>query len=57
MLLIYKELLNIYPLCIKYPKYKNELLIRLKKDKLDKRLEIIETLVTTGENHFREYFK
>ena len=57
MILIYKELLNIYPLCIKYPKYKDELLIRLKKDKLDKRLEIIETLVTTGENHFREYFK
>ena len=38
---VVSELLKIYKLCIKYPKYKDYLLNRLKHDKLDKRIQIM----------------
>ena len=50
---VVSELLKIYKLCIKYPKYKDNLLGRLKHDKLDKRVQImnymLENDVTTLE--------
>ncbi len=41
MVSVMNELLKIYKLCIKYPKYKDCLLGRLKHDKLDKRIQIM----------------
>lgn len=38
---IINELLKIYQLCYKYPKYKDSLMNRLKRDKLDKRISIM----------------
>jgi glycosyltransferase involved in cell wall biosynthesis len=38
---IITELLKVYNLCVKYPKYKESLLRRLKHDKLDKRIIIM----------------
>lgn len=38
---IINELLKVYKLCIKYPRCKDSLLIRLKHDKLDKRIQIM----------------
>ena len=38
---ILNELLKLYQLCYKYPKYKDSLMNRLKRDKLDKRISIM----------------
>ncbi len=38
---IINELLKLYQLCCKYPEYKDSLMIRLKRDKLDKRINIM----------------
>ena len=38
---IINGLLKIYQLCYKYPKYKDSLMNRLKRDKLDKRISIM----------------
>ena len=38
---ILNELLKLYQLCCKYPKYKDCLITRLKRDKLDKRISIM----------------
>lgn len=56
MLEILQELIKMYHLCIKYPKYKLNILNRIKHDKLDKRLEILNHLIETGENTFYDYF-
>lgn len=56
MLDIYDEYLKMYRLIVKYPKYKNELLSRIKKGKLNLRLEVLDKLIETGENIYRDYF-
>lgn len=53
---IFEELLKIYRLCIKYPNHKTALMNRIKNDKLSLRLEILNKLILTGENTYRDYF-
>lgn len=48
---IVNELLKLYKLCIKYPKYKDNLLGRLKHDKLDKRIKIMNYML---ENNIKD---
>lgn len=48
MVSIMNELLKIYKLCIKYPKYKDRLLGRLNHDKLDKRIQIMNYMLTNN---------
>lgn len=56
MIDIFEELFKIYKLCLKYPKYKLNLLNRIKKDKLSLRLDILNELIETGNNTFKDYF-
>jgi len=56
MIDILEELIKIYRLCIKYPKYKINLLNRLKNDKLNIRLDILNHLIEFDENKFLDYF-
>lgn len=56
MIDIFEELFKIYKLSLKYPKYKFNLLNRIKNDKLGLRLEILDKLIETGENKFKDYF-
>lgn len=53
---ILEELIKMYKLCLKYPKYKNDILKRLNKEKIDKRFEILTHLLETGENRFKDFF-
>lgn len=53
---IMEELMKIYRLCIKYPKYKGALMKRIKADRLSLRLEVLDKLIETGENTYRDYF-
>ena len=53
---ILEELLKIYRLILKYPKYKNSLLNRIKKDRLPLRLEILNNLIETGDNKYTDNF-
>ena len=53
---ILEELMKMYRLCIKYPKHKKALMNRIKKDKLTLRLELLDKLIETGENNYRDYF-
>lgn len=57
MIDIMEELFKIYKLCLKYPKYKLNLLNRIKNDKLSLRLDILNELIETGNNKFKEYFQ
>jgi glycosyltransferase involved in cell wall biosynthesis len=50
------EISKLYYLCFKYPQYKNNMLTRIKNDKLPLRLEILNELLESGENNFRKYF-
>ncbi len=52
-----QEISKLYYLCFRYPSYKNNILKRIKNDKLPLRLELINELIETGENNFRKYFK
>ena len=56
MVNILEELIKFYKLCLKYPKYKDNILNRIKKDNINKRLEVLSDLIISGENHFFEYF-
>lgn len=56
MIDIFEELFKIYKLCLKYPKYKLNLLNRIKNDKLSLRLDILNELIETGNNNFKDYF-
>lgn len=56
MIDIFEELFKIYKLCLKYPKYKLNLLNRIKNDKLSLRLDILNELIETGNNTFKDYF-
>jgi len=56
MIDIFEELFKIYKLCLKYPKYKVNLLNRIKNDKLRLRLDILDELIMTGNNNFKKYF-
>lgn len=53
---IFEELMKIYRLCVKYPEHKQPLMNRIKKDRLPLRLEILNKLIETGENNYREFF-
>lgn len=53
---ILEEIVKIYRLCIKYPKYKENLLNRIKGDKIPLRLEILNELLETGNNKYYENF-
>ena len=54
---ILEELVKMYNLCLKYPQYKENILNRLKKEKINTRFEVLTKLLETGENTFKEYFK
>lgn len=51
------EISKLYYLCFKYPQYKMRILSRIKADKLDTRLNILNELVEHDNNTFSEYFK
>lgn len=51
------EISKLYYLCFKYPQYKMRILSRIKADKLDTRLNILNELVEHNNNTFSEYFK
>lgn len=53
---ILEELIKIYRLCTKYPKYKINLLNRIKKDRLNIRLDVLNHLIEFDENKFFDYF-
>ena len=50
MIDILEELVKMYHLCIKYPKYKLNILARIKRDRLNDRLKIIDHLIEFNEN-------
>ena len=56
MLDILEELIKMHRLCLKYPKYKINLINRIKRDRLKDRLDILEHLIEFDENKFKEYF-
>lgn len=56
MIDILEELIKIYRLCNKYPKYKINLLNRIKKDRLNTRLDVLNHLIEFNENKFFDYF-
>ncbi len=56
MIDILEELVKMYRLCTKYPKYKQNILNRIKNDRLNTRLDILNHLIETDENTFKEYF-
>ena len=45
-----------YRLCDKYPKHKIQLLNRIKRDRLSTRLNVMDELIETGNNTFKENF-
>lgn len=45
MLALISEIMKLYKLCVKYPKYKESLLRRIKNDKISKRIDIINYLL------------
>lgn len=53
---ILEELLKIYRLVLKYPKYKDSLMKRVIGDKLPLRLEILNKLIETGINTYTDNF-
>ena len=53
---ILEEIIRIYRLCVKYPNHKNSLINRIKGDKIPLRLDILNTLIETGENKYKDYF-
>lgn len=57
MLDILEELIKMYRLCLKYPKYKLNILNRIKKDRLSQRLDILNHSIEFDENKFFELFK
>ena len=56
MLDVFEEIAKIYRLCLKYPKYKKQLLNRIKKDQLDVRLQTINEVIEFDNNTFNEHF-
>ena len=53
---IFEEFLKMYRLGVKYPKYKTNLMGRIKKGCLPLRLEVLDKLMETGENTYKDYF-
>lgn len=56
MIDILEELVKMYRLCTKYPQYKLNILNRIKRDKLNNRLDILNHLIEFDENKFFDYF-
>ena len=50
------QITSLYYLCEEYPEYKESLLYRIENDKLKERIDILNILIKTGENTFREHF-
>lgn len=50
------EITKLYYLCIKYPQYKEALLYRIKHDRLNDRMNILNKLIETGNNTFNDKF-
>lgn len=50
------EILKLYYLCFEYPQYKNNILNRIKSDRIPLRLDLLNDLIEKGENNFRKYF-
>lgn len=50
------EISKLYYLCFKYPQYKLNILNRIKSDKLDLRIKLIDELIEKNENNFNKYF-
>lgn len=57
MIDILEELIKMYRLTIKYPKYKLNILNRIKKDSIHLRLDVLNHLIEFNENKFFDYFK
>lgn len=53
---ILEELVGMYRLCVKYPEYKLNILNRIKNDKIDVRLDILNHLIEFNENKFSDFF-
>lgn len=53
---VFLEISSLYYLCFKYPKYKEAVLKRIKRDRLRLRLDILDELIDTGENTFNRHF-
>lgn len=51
-----EEFIKLYRFCFKYPKYKLNILNRIKKDKIPLRIDILDNLIKTGENTFKDFF-
>ena len=56
MIDIFEELIKMYRLCDKYPEHKIQLLNRIKRDRLSTRLNVMDELIETGNNTFKENF-
>lgn len=50
------QITKLYYLCDKFPRFKSQLLNRIKRDKLKDRLEILDTYFETGRNTFYDKF-
>ena len=57
MIDILEELVKMYRLIVKYPKYKLNILNRIKNDSISLRLDILNHLIEFDENKFFDYFK
>lgn len=59
ILAVNNEIIKLYKLCVKYPKYKDNLLKRIKNDKIDKRFSIIEYMLENNIDSLEvsEFFK
>lgn len=53
---IFEEFLKMYRLGVKYPKYKTSLMNRIKRGRLSLRIEVLDKLMETGENTYKDYF-
>lgn len=53
---VFLEISSLYYLCFEFPEYKQAILTRIKRDKLRTRLDILDELIQTGNNTFKEYF-
>lgn len=59
ILAVTNEIIKLYKLCVKYPSYKEVLLKRIRKDKIDKRLEIVDYMLENNIDNLEvtEFFK
>lgn len=51
-----EEFIKLYRFCFKYPKYKLNILNRIKRDRIPLRIEILDNLIETEQNTFKDFF-